>query len=357
MAELLVPAEAFLPGEYLREELVERGWTEGEFAEIIGRPVQAVSEILNGKKEITAETAIAFGDALGTSPELWLNLQATYRLHQARVERPGSDAVARRARLRELVPVRELQKRGWLPDTDDLDCLEAAVCDLLGIADPADDPVMRAAARRSNAATDLTPEQRAWIARVKQLGAGRVTRALDRDALSALAGELVRRVRAPQDLDQMVGWLADCGVVLILELPLKNSKIDGVSLLSDDRRPIIGLSTRWDRMDIFVFTLLHEIAHILLGHVEEGAVLVDEDVEDARGSDIETAANDHAGRWIFPRGLAIEEKPTMARVLQIARDEHVHACFVIGRLHHDKVLTGGEFRRSIPKVRPFVRLG
>jgi HTH-type transcriptional regulator/antitoxin HigA len=357
MTDVLVPAEAFLPGDYLRDELVERGWSETEFADILGRPVQAVSEILNGKKEITADTAIALGEAFGTSPELWLNLQAAYRLHQARTERPAVGAVARRARLRELVPVRELQKRGRLPDTDDLERLEGAVCELLSIASPADDPVLRAAARRSNAATDLSPEQRAWIALVKRLGSNRVERVFDRELLAALADQLVRRVRTPQDLDQLVGWLGECGVALVVELPFKSSKIDGVSLLSEDGRPIIGLSTRWDRMDIFIFTLLHEIAHILLGHVEPGAVCVDEDVEDSRDSDIEVAANQQAGLWVFPHGLTAPDNPTMASVLQLARDEGVHPCFVIGRLHHDDVLTGGTFRRSIPKVRPFVTLG
>ena len=56
------PAHAFPPGEYLRDELEERGWTVTEFAEIIGRPIQAVSEILNAKKEITTATAMALSE-------------------------------------------------------------------------------------------------------------------------------------------------------------------------------------------------------------------------------------------------------------------------------------------------------
>ena len=50
MTATYTPAEVFPAGEYLRDELDERGWTVTEFAEILGRPVQAVSEILNGKK-------------------------------------------------------------------------------------------------------------------------------------------------------------------------------------------------------------------------------------------------------------------------------------------------------------------
>ena len=78
------PAHAFPPGEYLRDELEERGWTVTEFAEVIGRPVQAVSEILDAQKEITTETALAIAEALGTTAEVWLNLQTRYRLHRQR---------------------------------------------------------------------------------------------------------------------------------------------------------------------------------------------------------------------------------------------------------------------------------
>lgn len=99
----------------------------------------------------------------------------------------------------------------------------------------------------------------------------------------------------------------------------------------------------------------HEIAHILLGHLEPGDIRFDEDVEVGAG-DIEAAANDHAGRWIFPDGLTMAGKITITRILQTAAAVGVHPCFVIGRLHHDGVLTGGAFRRSIPKVRPFLGL-
>ena len=78
------PAEAFPPGEYLRDELEDRGWTFTEFAEIVGWPVEAVSEVLDAEKAVTPATARSLSEALGTSAELWLNLQISYRLHQRR---------------------------------------------------------------------------------------------------------------------------------------------------------------------------------------------------------------------------------------------------------------------------------
>lgn len=360
MDSAITAAAAFPPGEYLRDELDERGWTEAEFAQIIERPVQAVSEILNGKKEITAETALAIADALGTSAELWLNLQGAYRLHAVRSVRPDETPVKRRARLRSLVPVREIQRRGWLPDTDDLDLLEAAVCDLLRIGTPSEQPQFAAAARRTNAHTAFTPEQVAWIARVSQLGSRRkVAARVDRASLRAFAATLAGRIHDPTDLGSLRQLLAEQGVILVAELPLRSSKIDGVVLFSGDGTPIIGLSTRGDRMDSVLFTLLHEIAHLVLGHVAPGQVQLDEDLLAADDpSNTESSANRLAAEWIFPRGLdAGPGRPTLPMVLALARVHGVHPSFVIGRLQRDGVLGWGDHRRSIPKVRPFLGLG
>jgi HTH-type transcriptional regulator / antitoxin HigA len=89
------PAEAFPPGEYLRDELIARGWTQSQFAIIIGRPLQLVSEIINGRKRITEQTALEIGAALGTGARVWLNLESNYRLWKAKDPDP---AILRRAK-------------------------------------------------------------------------------------------------------------------------------------------------------------------------------------------------------------------------------------------------------------------
>ena len=71
------------PGEFIREELEARGWTQATFAAILGRPLQTVNQIINGKKAITAQTAKEIAVALGTSPEVWMNLEAAWQLHCA----------------------------------------------------------------------------------------------------------------------------------------------------------------------------------------------------------------------------------------------------------------------------------
>lgn len=95
MAKTFKPAEVFPPGDFIREELVARGWSQSDLARILGRPVQTINMIVNGKKSITAETAKALGLAFGTGPELWMNLETAFQLHTA----PDPDPqITRRAR-------------------------------------------------------------------------------------------------------------------------------------------------------------------------------------------------------------------------------------------------------------------
>ncbi len=76
------------PGEILKEEFLDPlGITQVAFAAHIGVPLQRVNEIVRGKRGITPETAWIFSQALGTTPEFWMNLQNAYDLTSKRPER------------------------------------------------------------------------------------------------------------------------------------------------------------------------------------------------------------------------------------------------------------------------------
>ncbi len=76
------------PGEILLEEfLVPLNVSQVAFAAHIGVPTQRVNEIVRGKRGVTPETAWLFAEALGTSPEFWLNLQTNYDLVRFRPKR------------------------------------------------------------------------------------------------------------------------------------------------------------------------------------------------------------------------------------------------------------------------------
>ncbi len=76
------------PGEYLAEEAEARGLTQKELARRMGRPVNAINEIINGKKAITAETALQLEAVMPEIPaKFWLNLEADHQLTKALIKR------------------------------------------------------------------------------------------------------------------------------------------------------------------------------------------------------------------------------------------------------------------------------
>jgi antitoxin HigA-1 len=73
------------PGEILLEEFLKPlGMTQLALAEKMGVPIQRVNTLINGKRAVTAETAILLSRALRTSPEFWMNLQTGCDLWAAR---------------------------------------------------------------------------------------------------------------------------------------------------------------------------------------------------------------------------------------------------------------------------------
>jgi addiction module HigA family antidote len=76
------------PGEILLEEFLNPlGMTQVAFAKHIGVPTQRINEIIRGKRGVTPETAWLFAQALGTTPEFWINLQTAYDLARTRPNR------------------------------------------------------------------------------------------------------------------------------------------------------------------------------------------------------------------------------------------------------------------------------
>mgnify|MGYP001558159938 CR=1 FL=1 len=78
------------PGEILLEEFLRpAGMTQSELAHSLNIPIQRINTIINGKRGITAETALLLAKHLKTTPEFWLNLQNTWDLYQVSRRKPA----------------------------------------------------------------------------------------------------------------------------------------------------------------------------------------------------------------------------------------------------------------------------
>ena len=76
--------KAIHPGEHLAEELKEMGMSAAELSRQLGVPTNRVTQILNGRRSITGDTALRLGHFFGTSAQFWLNLQSQYEIGLAR---------------------------------------------------------------------------------------------------------------------------------------------------------------------------------------------------------------------------------------------------------------------------------
>ncbi|MFL0448320.1 HigA family addiction module antitoxin [Corynebacterium xerosis] len=335
-----IAAELFPAGEILADELDARGWTQADFAEVLGRPAQFVSEIISGKKEITRESAAQIGAALGTSAEFWLNLQDSYLLWKQSQDvqtRENLNAVKTRAQLRELAPVSVLAKRGYITSTD-VEGQSREVLNLFGKGSFDDPPAISFAARRSNGDENVTVLQEAWAACVRASASALDAAPYSQEALEDLARTLSSRARDPRAFAGFQSLFAEVGVKLVYVESFPGGKLDGCAMMVHGH-PVIGISGRGKRLDKVLFTILHEVAHVLLGHlVNNGAVILDDLSVDSANHEAE--ADRMASKLAIAKPLpAVPERVHSSWIKAQADHLDVHPITLIGRLQKEGSLS------------------
>jgi HTH-type transcriptional regulator/antitoxin HigA len=356
MSETLQSARAVAPGEIIELELDARGWSQRDLAEIMDRPPQAISEIIRGVKQITPETALELAQSFGTSPELWINLEASYRLQQVRQRRDRNDSgIAIRSRLYAILPIADMLRRGWLSAGQATEDLEQAVYSFLG-GDP--EQVVSAVSFRHS--VDRGPEhgaQVAWVCRARQLARAQVTAPYDRERLAQALPDLQRLMLQPEDVAGVPLWLKSFGIRFVVVPQLPKTYIDGALCNSEDA-PIIALTLRYDRIDSFWFTLMHELAHLVLGH--RTLHLDNWDNQEQQRDEQEVTANAKARSWLLDQSAlntwVVHTKPYFARraIESFATTQRVHPGIVLGQLMFDGTVGYKHLRGLLVKVSPYL---
>ncbi len=363
MTEALRPARPVPPGRILKQELEARDWSQKDLAAILGRPEQMVSEIATGTKQITPETSLALAQAFGSSPEFWYHLETNYRLELAQ-RRGNDDAIARRGQLYDALPLREMARRGWLCLHESADDLEREVSGLLGVSVSAA-PVLVARLRASTTREPLTYAQLAWLRRAEALAREQTAGNWDPEHLEPLAAELLALACRVEDVALVSATLARWGVRCVLLRHLQKTTLDGAAFWLDDG-PAVGLTLRYDRIDAFWFTLMHELAHLAEGeHVShldrleggEGDPVAAADQPDRH----EETADRLAAGWLVPpaafRQFVTLTQPyfSRARIEAFAADQGRHPGIILGRLQREHLVPWQNLRSLLAKVSPHLK--
>ena len=129
------------------------------------------------------------------------------------------------------------------------------------------------------------------------------------------------------------------GIPAVIEPRLSGTQLDGAAILDRDGSPVVALTLRFDRIDSFWFTLLHELVHIMKHLRQPGDAFLDrlEDVEATETLEIE--ANRIARDVLIPRAVwrrsELASAPTKDRILRLAKELNIHPAIVAGRVRRE----------------------
>ena len=335
---------AIPPGELIQEELEVIGMTQQELATRAGRPAQAINEMIHGKKAITHETAIQLEKVLGVPAHVWVNLESAYRMTIAKNNE--RNLLNEQEAWLEKFPIREMEKRGWIPrHTDKVDKIRSLL-QFLGIASFDDSWSEAVIGFRITGNGNLSREALAvWLRRGEiegyQIRAEPYTAEGFRQALAQL--------RALTDTDPqefipiMQQQCAAAGVAVVYVQELPKSGANGAARWLGGEKALIQLSLRWRWADVFWFSFFHEACHVLKHNIRR--VYVDGiDESDPRS---EEEADAFACDLLIPpddwnQFLARADRSSVA-IQRFASAMGVAPGIVVGRMHHERIIPYNRF--------------
>lgn len=339
------------PGEAIQDLAEERGWSQQELARRLGYTEKHVSLLVNGKVTLTADAAQRLERVLGSTLDFWLNLEANYRRHSARLA--AAEQQAAWADWLDELPLRDIMACGALPkvrlDARNKPAMVDACLKLFGVASPqewrAHYGAMHAAFRRSRADQSDVGAIATWL----RLGEQQAERLDGPDYDATQFKQALFRLRTlttePAAVFEPVmrQLLHDAGVAFVLVPAIPRARVSGVARWLTAHRPLIQLSLYGKTNDKFWFTFFHEAAHVLLhggNKSDRQSIFLDDPNSTHTDDPREHEANAWAGNWLIPA----EHAPSLpglrskAAVCAFAQQLGIHPGIVVGRLQHDRFI-------------------
>lgn len=353
-------AEAFPVGDFIKEELEARNWTQIELSEIIGRQPSVISDLISGKRSVSPEIAKALGEAFDTSAEYWMNLDTAYQLWRTQ---DSDNVISRRAKLYQIAPIKEMTKRHWIEASENIDVLEKRVMKFLNIS-RLDEPINFLHAARTRTETIL-PAHNAWFSRAQQLAYAVHARAFSDQSFKNALGKLKNLLHSTVEIRHVPKILAEAGIRLVIIEQLSPSGIDGVTLWLDEKSPVIALSLRLDRIDGFWFTLAHELGHVKRRDGLRRKPILDIDIvsegrEKLEKYEVEEQVNLFAAEFLVTQSelenfiLRIRPLFGKQKIINFAKTMGVHPGIIVGQLQFRGEIHWSLHRKLLDKVRHII---
>jgi len=336
------------PLEAIEFVMGQKGLKQKDLTPLIGSKSK-VSEVLAGKRKLTLKMIRALHEGLGIPADTLL-------------KEPGKELPENLADVDwTQFPIKEMANRGWVEGAkDSMDRAEEIVRNLMTQAgQPHCLPTAcyRCGISRTAADIDMYAVQ-AWLLGV-QLKAQQLktTGTYDGNLDETFLSRLARLSMFSDGPKKAVEYLSSKGIKLVVEPHFSHTKLDGAAILQSGI-PIVALTLRYDRIDNFWFTLLHECAHVIK-HLSEDISLILDDFESEIVDDREHEANILARDAVVPIEIWKNHKitnvkhPNKEHVIDLASKMEVHPALIAGRVRYERkrydILSGLVGNREVRK--------
>lgn len=334
-----------LPGETLVDLLEEKGMTQAELAERMGRPLKTINEIIKGKTSITPETAIQLEGVFSVPASFWMNLESNYQVALVRFN--FEEKLKEEYKIAEKYPYKEMMKLNWIPGVKDMKEIVQSLLSFFGVIslkNVIEKNIFVGAQYRISAKKEYSKEAiTAWL-RKGVLESQKInTSDFDEKKLrdSILTIKSLMFSHSNEFMSQLTKILADCGVALVILKNLKNVPINGVTRWISPKKALIQMSIRGKYADIFWFSLFHELGHLLL-HRKKDIYINSED--EKVNKEQEDQANKFASECLIPEleyNSFVNKFKMFANIESLklfARKNGVTNGILVGRLQNDQII-------------------
>ncbi|MBE5939663.1 MAG: helix-turn-helix domain-containing protein [Lachnospiraceae bacterium] len=318
------------PGATIKEQIIDRGMSQKEFAMRMGMSEKHISKLINGEVHLTVDMARRLELVLGVPLQFWCNLETIYREKLAKViEENAMDADILLAKK---FPYKEMAQNGWVEETAKV---EDKVINLRKFFEVVQLDMLQCSLIPAGIACRKLSETEksyyallAWAQKAKLEGRKVKTEPIDIKLLKKSIPEIRKMTRMParEFCKKLSALLAECGIAIVFLPHIGGSFLHGATFY-DGNKIVLGLTVRGKDADKFWFSLFHELAHIIYGHIGKIDGTTDED---------EKVADLYASETLIPEerfnAFAQSGNITESKIKQFADEEGIDAGIVLGRL-------------------------
>ena len=270
------------PGATIKEQLEDRGMSQKEFAFRMGMSEKHISNLINGNVQLTPDVANRLEMVLGLPAKFWINLEGIYRDKLAKVE--DENTMDDDIEFARNFPYREMANNGWLPNTQRPQDRVIALRKFFEVASLSfikSGMVIPGIAYRRQTITEKSDYALiAWSQKAKLESRTIKVAPINIQKLQ----KSLPKIRNMTVLDpdefciKLINIMAECGIALVFLPHIGGSFLHGATFYDKDKI-VIGLTVRGKDADKFWFSLFHEIAHVVLGHLNQDGTSDDEEAQ------------------------------------------------------------------------------